>query len=344
VSWDEAPLAAIAPTARPSVGAGLTIAEVLEREPDELPPPMSTGLDELNLALGGGIYGESLYLVAAPTGRGKSSLAYQIARHVSLDHEVTILTTELRARQVVCRLAAQTLGRSWLELWRQFDREAMTNALSGHRIRIVDATASRDLSIREAIGGAELAVVDYIQDVARRRDDRREMRHVVAAASDEIRMWALETGGAALVVSSAARTWGDSRAAAERVTRDYASAGKEAGELESDASAVIAVDIEPCPLGGVAPAILRIGKGRYSTAGEIRLEYVGALGLFRTPTGPVLSEFEAEVLDATGRGVRTGAAIARELGCRKDKALRVLRDLVKRRVLTPDFSLAEVTI
>jgi replicative DNA helicase len=326
-----------------------TVSEIALSVTEPLPDPISTGLSDLNTQLGGGFFPESEYAMPGPTGRGKTALAAQISMHVSLTQPVVYLTTELRAPQIVARVVAPILGRPWVTIWRQLhlERDAIARALADRKLIVVDGTRQRDLDPRrvadaaaQRFGRAPLLVIDYLQDLTRRRgsalDDR---RLAVAAMSDVIRQWAVDTQGTALVVSSAARTWSTSDA--DRSTRDYASSTKESGDVDSDAAGIIFVDIEPCPPGGVATATLRVAKSRYFTPGEVRLEYVGALGLFRVPTGPALTPMEAAILAAVRAGAKTRTAIATEVGFRKAAVVKSIKDLVGRGVLNADLTLAE---
>jgi len=327
-----------------------TISEITAAETEPLPPTISSGIGPLDAQLGGGLYGESIYVLPGPTGRGKSALAIQIASHVSTSTPVVVISTELRARQLVARVAAPILGRPWLELWRRLhlERDAITKALAGRRLVVVDGAIRRDVAPRQIadrvaqrMGERPLLVVDYLQDLTRRRgsalDDR---RLAVAAQSDEIRQWALDTGGTAVIVSSAARTWGDSNGG-DRQIRDYAHAAKESGDVDADAAAIIAVDIEPCPAGGVTTATLRVAKSRYHTPGEVRLEYLGALGLFRVPAGPVLTPLEREVIAAIKKGADSRNTIAKATGGARAKVLGAVASLIGRGVLTAGLELAE---
>jgi replicative DNA helicase len=330
------------------VATGLmTVSEIALSETDPLPDPISTGLADLDIQLGGGFYPESEYVFPGPTGRGKSSLAAQIASAVSLFMPVVTITTELRARQMVARVAAPIMGRPWVQIWRHLhlEREAIARALSDRNLIIVDGTKQRDLDPRriadqvaQRFGRAPMLVIDYLQDLTRRRgsalDDR---RLAVAAMSDEIRQVVVDMSTTALVVSSAARSW--SATDSDRSTRDYASASKESGDVDSDAAGIIFVDIEPCPPGGTTTATLRVAKSRYYTPGEVRLQYEGALGIFRPAPGGILTPFEHEILAQVRAGKDTRSAIAKEIGGRRATVLTAIGSLVNRGVLTSDLTL-----
>ncbi len=335
-----------------------TIAEVAAAQTEPLPDPISTGLAALDAQLGGGLFTESVYPMPGPTGRGKSGLALQIASHASLTMPVLYIGTELKPRQVQARVVAQILGRPWLELWRQahVERDPIQSALEDRRLFVVDGAARRDASpcqladrIAQRTGQVPLLVVDYLQKLARRRADGPDgYRFTVAAISDEIGMWTCDTGGTALVISSAANSWGDS-AAGEREIRDFAASTKESGDVGFDAAALLFVDTGVCPPGGVTKATIKVAKNRYYTSGKIELEFDGAIGLFRpistgqtTPGSAVLTDLEQKILDAVKSGkFGTKTAIVDEVGGKRAEAFSAIKKLIERRVLTEDLRLGE---
>ena len=68
--------------------------------------PLSTGIDSLDAALGGGLY-SGLHILAAPPGAGKSSLAIQIALNVAIMYKgVLYISLEMPRADVVARCAA----------------------------------------------------------------------------------------------------------------------------------------------------------------------------------------------------------------------------------------------
>ena len=292
-------------------------------------------------------------MLPGPTGRGKSALAIQIASHVSTSTPVVVISTELRARQLVARVVAPILGRPWLEpggacTWNvtRSQRPLPGVAWSSSTARSVETwpQGRSPIASPSEWGSARCSSSTICKTSPAGADRRSTIRRLaVAAMSDEIRQWALDTGGTAVIVSSAARTWGDSNGG-DRQIRDYAHSAKESGDVDADAAAIIAVDIEPCPAGGVTSATLRVAKSRYHTPGEVRLEYLGALGLFRVPAGPVLTPLEREVIAAIRKGANSRNAIAKATGGKRATVLGAVSALVGRGVLTAGLELAEETL
>jgi replicative DNA helicase len=79
------------------------------------PPPMPTGLDALDWALGGGmrhagLRRKRLYVIGARSGYGKSALAEQIALHVSQRAKVLFFALEMGEERTTDRLLAKVVG------------------------------------------------------------------------------------------------------------------------------------------------------------------------------------------------------------------------------------------
>jgi replicative DNA helicase len=328
----------------------LTISEIV-RAAKPLPDPVSTGVLELDVLLGEGLYVQSMYLLPGAEGRGKTAMAAQISRHISLERVVVIISTELRAQQMAARIAAPILGRPWREVWRRMhlEKDLIERAISDRRLVIVDGTR-RNLDPRHIFdqaarkfGQTPFVVIDYVQDLTRRRGSPQDDRRLaVAASSDEIKQWTMDVNGTALLVSSVGRVWSTSASKAERSTRDYAASGKESGDLDFDAAGIISVDIDECPLGGVTTATLRVAKSRYGTSGEVRLAFHGALGLF-VPMGVSvpLTALERSIIAVIERGATSRAAIQVAIGGRRATVLRAVTDLINRRILSVDLTLQE---
>ena len=69
---------------------------------------VKTGLDDVDLVLGGGLVPGSINLVAGQPGIGKSTLLLQLANNTSLKHKVLYISGEESARQIALR--AERLG------------------------------------------------------------------------------------------------------------------------------------------------------------------------------------------------------------------------------------------
>jgi len=296
-----------------------------------LPPPIPTGLELLDVQIGGGLQPEGVHFLNGPTGRGKSGLAIQIARHVGVMLPVLYLSTELSRRQVLARFAAQAMRRGWREImtWPPERAGEVAAALSGLRLRVEDARAVevRDLlnRIADEEGVAPLLVLDYIQNAARQGHPE-DMRLAVAAYSDSIVEWAKESKSAALVVSSVGRPWHQDSDG--RTASDYVTAAKEAG-IEFDGAAVMFLDCKPPPLGGTSPARLHVSKARMGAPGTVGLCFDGPTGMFSPDASASLTEDQRKALDAIEAGAASVDEVRKAIGKKTTAAVELVRALAE---------------
>lgn len=304
-------------------------ARVLWSKP--LPPAQPTGIGGLDAAIRG-LRAESIAVLNGPTGRGKTGLALQSARHVARQREVIYLTSELSERQVLARTAAQVLGVPWLRLYElgPFGTDEMEAALHGLALHVVElrrGAVLRDVLDRAAddLGVAPVLYLDYLQHAARRlaTDD---LRLATGRLVDELTTWARDARSTALVISSVGR--GFHKADPDASAEDFLVAGKEAGEIEYDASAVLFLAAQLPPEGGLAPAQLHVSKHRFGPSGQtIGLQFNGAVGLFVDDPGAALSELELDCYRAVADGVVSQEKVRELLKVKKERVARAMRSL-----------------
>jgi replicative DNA helicase len=314
---------------------------VLWREP--LPPAIETGLRGLDRVIGG-LRAESFAILNAPPGRGKSCLTIQVSRFiVETGRSLVYLSSELSARQVIARMVAQIRRCGWLGIFESGPSEAelIARDLGAVPLRVV--RLQRGMVIRDVLdraadedGVAPVLALDYLQHAARRLaiEDR---RLAVGSLVDDIGTWATDTRSSGLVVSAVSR--GNYRPDDDATAEDFLGSGKEAGEIECDASVEIFLQSELPPEGGSAPAKLHISKHRFGPSGQtVGLIFDGAIGMFRDDPFAALSELEARCLREVGSGARSGADVLERLkdkdkGVRKEFVYKALRSLRSNRMI-----------
>lgn len=302
-----------------------------------LPPAVQTGIGALDRAIGG-LRAGGTYLLAGPTGRGKSGLAIQIARHIGASRPVLYLSTELSRRQIEARIAAQVLQLSWVELYDLGPSETglIAEAVARLAIAVVEVGRETDWyteadAITKAEGAPPILVVDYLHGIARRLG--LEPRAAAGRVSDEITTWVRERETSALVLASVSRPW--HAAPADRVAEDFVTAAKDAGELEYDASAVLFLEAEQCPPGGTAAARLHVAKSRFGGAGmTIGLRFNGALGTFAEDRAAVLTKEQQATLDAIRQGATSVDEVRKALQIKKERASELVNALAARGAVT----------
>jgi len=330
-----------APTPAPPIAASAAARDEWSRD---LPPAVPSGIEPLDRVLRGGLRAESMYVLSGKAGGGKSSLAAQVTSSIARDRSVVYLTSELSVRQVLARVAAQVLGRPWLELYEgdAEDGAIVADALEGLWLRVVAVGREADIlgpldAAARADGQEPVVVVDYLQHVARRivRRSGRQMteRMATSETSDMFAQWASDRRSMVLALSSVARGWYQS--SDERTAADYLGAAKESGDVEADASGMLHLDADTCPAGGEAAARLHVAKSRFSAGGTIGLTYAGATGIYTPNAAAALSDDQREALIAIDRGVTSNAAVAKEMGVRRARADLLVAALRARGLIEP---------
>lgn len=108
----------------------------------------STGLNELDRVLGGGLVKGSLVLLGGEPGIGKSTLLLQICEHMGEDHTILYVSGEESVRQI--KLRAQRLGvkNENLYLLAQTDCEAICSVIAKEKpeIVIIDSIQTMNIS------------------------------------------------------------------------------------------------------------------------------------------------------------------------------------------------------
>ncbi len=108
----------------------------------------STGINELNRVLGGGLVKGSLVLIGGEPGIGKSTLLLQICKYLGEEHTILYISGEESIRQI--KIRAQRLGVDTenLSLLSTNDANAAANTISVHKpdIAIIDSIQTMTIS------------------------------------------------------------------------------------------------------------------------------------------------------------------------------------------------------
>lgn len=130
-----------------SAGQALKAERIDKVKVDSVKDRISTGINDLNLVLGGGLMPGGVVLVAGQPGIGKSTLLMQLSTTIAKNNEVLYISGEESASQV--KLRAERLG-----------------AKSGEKLDLISTTNADDVAATIASGQYKMVIVDSMQTMA----------------------------------------------------------------------------------------------------------------------------------------------------------------------------------
>lgn len=148
--WNTLVEQAVAETGKSVVARSATTGQVLRPQTmqqisaEKSVKRLTTGYDDLDLVLGGGILPGGVVLLAGQPGIGKSTLLLQLASEIGKNQSVLYASGEESASQV--KLRAERLGAS-----------------SEEQLHFVASTSADDIAATIRSGGYKLAIIDSIQ-------------------------------------------------------------------------------------------------------------------------------------------------------------------------------------
>lgn len=244
---------------------------------------VSTGLVGLDAMLDGGLR-QGLYLLAAPPGAGKTTLALQIAAHVARGNPdagvpprpVLFVALEMPRWDLETRLIAARLGWAWPKVR---GAEHLDDQEAAAVLKVRDALAT-ELPLLELVEGAHgymtadgleaelarlspldpvtkapkveippLVVVDYLQAIAPDTSWVGDRRNAVGHNAYRLKTLSTVYRVPVLALSSVARDWyGKADADKPSSPLGYLAAGKESGDAEFATDVMLYLDMdEPAP-------------------------------------------------------------------------------------------------
>lgn len=241
-----------------------------------------------NHLLGGGLVPSALYVLAAATSRGKTSLALDIAANVSeTGHRVYIVSREMAREALYDRLVAVEgdVPRWKLRpgIWETEYKQATKAVLNlSFRPLILDDVSTSIADVRgylreyERKERIELLVVDYLQLMESARKDSRAQE--VALISRSLKGLAMEFRIPVLAISQLSRKHLGERREPELYDL------KESGEIENDADAVFLLfGDEPEEGAKFFSRTLKCAKHREGALFRTELPFNGELITYRRP-------------------------------------------------------------
>lgn len=301
-------------------------------------PCVSTGLANLDRQLGGGLRCALISTLIAGTGRGKTSLALQIAAAHALRSPVVYYSAELTGAQLVARLIAQRTRYSWRQiLANEIDPEEREMVLRDLNLYVIGRQANPLDVLRETtkhlagLGeGQVLLVIDYAQLVKHAQVD---MRLGVMSVVEAILSMTQESLLATLVLSQGNRSSARAMREGEGTAEEFIDAGGESSAIEQESANVMSLLYKPRDNVIEHEVTVAVSKARLNVPGKIGLRFHGPSGrwteLSDIPLTPADQDRKARILAELDRSApKSRAAIHQAIGGRKQAVLDLLRILV----------------
>lgn len=318
----------------------------LESWSQPAPKLIPTGIIALDEWLGGGLMPDSLAVVVAGTGRGKTPLVIQIASHwIAQGHGVLFIETELTQAETLARFLGPHLNVPWLDVLlkkahiRDSDIQQVAESALG-TLAIHNWRAGQDItsiidSCPDSLGPNPHIIIDHMGDLARSNVEGSDFRAPTARIVGTLKALATERRQKILLVVQTPRyvTNDQGKPGKSRKGRDYEAAAKDAGEIEFDTAELFYLESDPCPPGGLATAKIHVAKARGAPPnGVIPVRFDAAVGRFLSDE-QAAQESTADtqrVLDALAHGKPVGVKILMSrLGMGHSRAKKCLDDLVR---------------
>jgi DNA repair protein RadA/Sms len=233
-------------------------------------PRLKTGMEEVDVVLGGGLVAGSVNLIAGQPGIGKSTLLLQLAHTLSKDYSVLYVSGEESAHQVGLR--AQRL------------------AAVSDKLQLATSTVADDIATTIASEGYQLVIVDSIQTIT---------AAAIASAAGTVSQITNSTQ----LLTAAAKQSGTALVLVGHVTKEGSIAGPKVLEHVVD----VVLQLEGDRYGGFK--VLRAIKNRYGSTNEAGIFEMHDNGLqpVENPSAALLAErqvADGSVVLATLEGTR----------------------------------------
>ena len=254
-----------------SSGTKLVVQPIKEAKADTATQRISSGVDDLDIVLGGGIVPGSVTLLAGQPGIGKSTLLLQLAAYVASSKPVLYISGEESAHQVALR--ASRLGANTTE-----------------NLDFASSTSANDVAATIQDGSYSLVIVDSIQTMS-----LDELTSAPGSVS--------QITNSSNVLIRAAKSAGSAVVLVGHVTKEGSIAGPKVLEHLVD----VVLQFEGDRYGGFK--VVRAQKNRFGSTSEAAIfeMYEQGLRVVENPSAALLAERQAadgSVVLATLEGTR----------------------------------------
>lgn len=242
--------------------------EVISKEKQER---ISSGIKDLDVVLGGGIFPAGVILIAGQPGIGKSTLLMQISSFIASSKKVLYISGEESAEQVALR--AQRLGTS-----------------DAKKLKFASSTSADDIAATIRESGFDIVIIDSIQTLA--------MEEISSAPGTVSQI----TNSSNLIIRAAKKS-GTAVILVGHITKEGSIAGPKTLEHLVD----VVLNFEGDRYGGFK--VVRAVKNRYGSTSEAAIFEMADNGLkiVENPSAALLAErqnTDGSIIMATIEGTR----------------------------------------
>jgi DNA repair protein radA len=252
-------------------GKALKTASVREAVAESGLERLSTGIDDLDVVLGGGFLAGGVVLVAGQPGIGKSTLLAQVAAYIAGSKSVLYVSGEESISQV--KLRAERLG-----------------AADSEKLQLASSNSAEDIATSIQQGGYDLVIVDSVQTISLSE---------ISSAPGSVS----QITNSSNVIIRAAKSSGTAVILVGHVTKEGSIAGPKILEHLVD----VVLNFEGDRYGGFR--IVRAQKNRYGSTNEAAIFEMDDQGLriVKNPSAELLAErrnLDGSIVLATMEGAR----------------------------------------
>lgn len=252
-------------------GKALKTASVREAVAESSLERLSTGIDDLDVVLGGGFLAGGVVLVAGQPGIGKSTLLAQVAAYIAGSKSVLYVSGEESISQV--KLRAERLG-----------------AADSEKLQLASSNSTEDIAASIQQGGYDLVIVDSVQTISLSE---------ISSAPGSVS----QITNSSNVIIRAAKSSGTAVIFVGHVTKEGSIAGPKILEHLVD----VVLNFEGDRYGGFR--IVRAQKNRYGSTNEAAIFEMDDQGLriVKNPSAELLAErrnLDGSIVLATMEGAR----------------------------------------
>lgn len=258
--------------------------EIMEIQEGRRIPSVRTGYSSLDNLLEGGFQRNGFYVLAARPGKGKTTMALNIAHRVArLGKRILFISLEMDREQLMARLVSMDLGRMGAaqilngrfpsEAWNEVNASSLKISKLPIEYNRKDSLNVREIQFLAKLSRAELVVIDYLGLIDQENDQNKRYEEITKI-SNRLKKMARSSGSPVLCLAQLNR-----ESEKRQNKRPQLADLRDTGAIEQDADGVIFCwpqeleDQEEERKRQMTPMTLIVAKNRHGAIGDIELNW-----------------------------------------------------------------------